>query len=131
MRIVLDSNVFVAALIAEGLGHRVMDVVFERHDLICSDYILSEVENSLRRKLPQSLVKSVILRIRENSVLIKIPKKLGMLCRDPKDDAILATADIGKAELLITGDDDLLSIKQLNKIQIISPRKFIELGYED
>lgn len=48
------------------------------------------------------------------------------LCRDPKDNIFLDTAHFGKANLLVTGDKDLLVLKKYKKIPIISPAEFIK-----
>ena len=46
--------------------------------------------------------------------------------RDPDDDAVLATALAGRAEIIVTGDDDLLVLKAYQGIRILSPRGFLE-----
>jgi len=48
------------------------------------------------------------------------------ICRDPNDDMVLATAVPAKANLIITGDQDLLVLKPSEGIDIISPRRFLE-----
>ena len=51
----------------------------------------------------------------------------GRVCRDKSDDVVLATAVTGKADLIVTGDDDLLVLKEFRGIRILSPRGFLEL----
>lgn len=48
------------------------------------------------------------------------------VCRDPYDDWVLATALAGEAEMIATGDDDLLVLEALRGIVILSPREFLE-----
>ena len=48
------------------------------------------------------------------------------VCRDADDDWVLATAIAGKADVIVTGDEDLLVLKQHADIPIISPRLFLE-----
>jgi predicted nucleic acid-binding protein len=48
------------------------------------------------------------------------------VCRDKHDDIVLATALAGKADFIVTGDDDLLALKKFRGIRILSPRNFLE-----
>lgn len=47
-------------------------------------------------------------------------------CRDPDDDWVLATAVAGEAEVIVTGDADLLDLRTYRGIAILSPRGFLE-----
>jgi predicted nucleic acid-binding protein len=49
------------------------------------------------------------------------------VCRDRDDDNVLATAVAGQADIILTGDDDLLVLGEYNGIRILSPRQFVEL----
>lgn len=49
------------------------------------------------------------------------------VCRDPKDNKILETALEGNAQYIVTGDPDLLVLKQFQGIRIVEPREFLEL----
>jgi len=46
-------------------------------------------------------------------------------CRDPEDDKFIRCAQAGKCSRLVTGDDDLLSLKSVGKVAILSPAKFL------
>lgn len=46
-------------------------------------------------------------------------------CRDPKDDHLLALAVAGQADIIVTGDSDLLSMDPFQKIRIIGPSEFL------
>jgi predicted nucleic acid-binding protein len=48
-------------------------------------------------------------------------------CRDPDDDEVLATAVCAGADIILTGDADLLVLKSFQGIDILSPRQFVEL----
>ena len=57
---------------------------------------------------------------------IVIPSDLELrVCRDPDDDNILAAAESGKCDCIITGDKDLLVLKAYKGIDILNPREFI------
>jgi predicted nucleic acid-binding protein len=49
------------------------------------------------------------------------------VCRDKSDDVGLATALAGKADVIVTGDEDLLVLKKFRRIEILSPRLFLKL----
>jgi len=55
------------------------------------------------------------------------PPPISPRCRDPKDDAILALAIAGKADVLISGDQDLLCLDPLDGLRLLSPRQFLDL----
>ena len=55
---------------------------------------------------------------------VALPKRI---CRDPDGDIVLATAVAGRADLVITGDDDLLVLKTFGGIHIFSPRQVLEI----
>ena len=58
---------------------------------------------------------------------IVYPQKKLLVCRDPKDDMLLECCLESKAEILITGDKDILEIENLPfNLKILSPRKFLE-----
>lgn len=49
------------------------------------------------------------------------------VCRDPDDDLVLATAVAADANLIVTGDDDLLVLGAYEGIAVVSPRRLLEL----
>jgi putative PIN family toxin of toxin-antitoxin system len=66
-----------------------------------------------------------------DTVAVKAPlkRRLPVAVRDPKDDMILASALGGKADFLVTGDDDLLVLRDnesLGKLQIVTAREFLD-----
>jgi putative PIN family toxin of toxin-antitoxin system len=77
MRIVLDTNVIVAAFAARGLCADVFEVCLENHTIIISEFILSEVEKTLTRKigLPKTTATTIIQYLREVSEIV-MPEKI-------------------------------------------------------
>ena len=61
----------------------------------------------------------------KESILVDITEKIEE-CRDPKDDKFLELAVSGKADFIISGDDDLQTLNPFREIEIISPREFTE-----
>jgi uncharacterized protein len=128
MKIVLDTNVILSALISQGISFRVLDICIDKHQLFISPWIINEVLLKLDVKL--HVLKSEIDRVSLflynvfNNITPNGP--LPTICRDSDDNNILLLAQYVKANLIITGDNDLLSLNNYLYIKIISPRQFIE-----
>lgn len=126
MRVVLDSNVVVAAFAARGLCAEVFEVCISGHSIVISEHILSEIKTNLIRKirLPQSIVRNIIEYLRDETEIV-VPQKLNdSPCRDKDDNLIIGTALSGSAKFIITGDEDLLILKKYEGIDIVTPREF-------
>lgn len=126
MKLVLDTNVVIAAFAARGLCAEVFEVCLSEHTIILSEYILSEIREKLTKKinLPKSITKNIIAYLRDTGEIV-VPLKLDKsVCRDMDDDTIIGTALSGKAKFIITGDDDLLTLKSYGEVAIITPRDF-------
>lgn len=129
MKIVLDTNVIVAAFAARGLCADVFEVCIENHTIIISEFILSEVEKTLSRKigLPKTTATTIIKYLREVSEYVTPEKIDTSACRDKDDVKIIGTALKGKAKIIITGDEDLLILKKFKNTVIVTPREFWSL----
>lgn len=124
MRIVLDTNVLVAAFATRGLCEALFAACLEGHDLVTSEHILGELGRHLAGKLriPPRRVQEIVAFVREQSRLVKPASVPAEACRDPDDLPVLGTAIAGRADLLVTGDADLLSLGQHASVAIVSPR---------
>lgn len=128
MTVVFDANVLVAALIAKGLCHEAFHRAVRLRVLASSVPLMDELEATLRRKFVVSPTVAAFLAGFREQIRIVEPAALPMpVCRDPDDDMVLATAVAAAADLIVTGDQDLLVLGNYQAIQIVSPRKFIEL----
>ena len=128
MRLVLDSNVLIAAFISRGLCSEILEVCLKKHEIVLSDFISSEIKENLIRKfhLPMADVEEYLHVLSLHADTIQPPRLGKLVSRDPKDDAVLATAMAGRAAYLVTGDKDLLVLKKFGKVQIVTPRIFWE-----
>lgn len=124
MKIVLDTNVLLAAFAARGLCEAVYEACLIHHEIVLSEHILGE----LRRHLPRVLKVSaehadqVVTAIRGQATMVTpapVPKDA---CRDVHDLPVLGTLVAGNADCLVTGDDDLLALVQFHGKPILSPR---------
>jgi putative PIN family toxin of toxin-antitoxin system len=130
MKIVLDSNIIVAAYAGRGLCNSLFELCLDRHSIIISEFILSEVQRTLHNKLKMPLpnVQIIIDYLKEFCILSTYDKITDNICRDKNDNDIISLAVSNNVRYLITGDNDLLVLKKYNKIKIISPRDFWTLS---
>ena len=128
MRLVLDTNVLIAAIAADGLCRDLVRVRIRPHAIITSEPLLTELRNTLRAKFKIVPAELRLLSLLHERAEVVIPTSLGRrVCRDPDDDVVLATALSGRADLIVTGDNDLLVLKQFRGIRILSPRRILEI----
>lgn len=128
MTIVLDTNVLVAALVAEGLCREVVHRVVRMRSVATSPPLLDELDATLRRKFTVTPATAAFLKAFRQLVRVVEPAPLTeAVCRDPDDDLVLATAVAAGANLIVTGDDDLLVLESYAGIAIVSPRRLLEM----
>ena len=127
MKIILDTNVLIAALIARGFSHQLLEHCALRHTLFTSDFILEETQEKLIKKFgySQELAGEAASVLRSRMTVVSASKLDNPVCCDPDDDNILAAALTGKCDCIITGDKDLLVLKQHEGINIFNPRDFL------
>jgi putative PIN family toxin of toxin-antitoxin system len=126
MRIFFDTNVLVAAFIAHGVCGELFEHCLTEHTIYISNQVVDELHNVLIQKLkfPKNLSKRVISFVEKHSVVITKSSLSSPVCRDPDDDAIIGAAISAKVDCLITGDKDLLILKEVQKIPTVKPLDF-------
>ncbi len=129
MRVCLDTNVLVAAFATRGLCADVFRTVIAEHDLVLGEVILTELRRALKTKLrlPDERIAAVEAVLKVFPVVAKPAKRSSVALRDPADGWVLATAVAGRADVLVTGDQDLLAVRAAVPIRILDPRGFWEL----
>lgn len=126
MRVFLDTNVLVAAFATRGLCADVVRVVLAEHQLVTADVVLTELRLVLVRrvKLPEAIVEDILALLRDHEVVPKPRRPSDLAIRDPDDRWILASATAGRADILVTGDRDLLDVADKAPLPILDPRGF-------
>ena len=127
MKVVCDTNVLIAALVADGLCRDIVKRRLLLFDLFTSADLLKELESTLRIKFrtnPDDL--PLLAAYRERASVVKPAKLARAVCRDPDDDVVLATAKAAQAGCILTGDRDLLVLERFEGSAILSPRAFVE-----
>ncbi len=135
LRAVADTNVVVSALLWRGTPHRLFGLVeTEEILLFTSRALVSELTDVLaRRKLARAVRatgKSVEALVSEYVALARLvkPRRLRTpISRDPDDDAVVACALAARANLIVSGDQDLRVLRRYGAIRIASPAEAIQL----
>ena len=97
------------------------------HKIYTSDFIIEEVKKNLKTRFEYSdeEIGEVINFVKSNFIHVGKHKKLKeMISRDVDDDNVLAAAIFEKVDCIVTGDKDLLIVKNYKNIKILSPRDF-------
>jgi len=129
MRIFLDTNILVSAVATRGLCADVLREALTFHEIIISEQLLSELRESLTRKLgvTKSLVEEFVEILVQDAHFAQASVLPGVKIHDRADLAILSAALDGKADLFITGDKELLNLGSVGSMDIVNPRKFWEV----
>ena len=133
MKIVLDTNVLISALIKVGKPRElVLKIAKGKVQLVLSREILDEfiqvTEDPRIRKYIEEDTKIKFLNTIGNiSSVVRVKSKLRVVKEDPDDDILLRTAHDGKANYIVSGDRHLLSLKKFRKIEIVTVAQMLEL----
>jgi putative PIN family toxin of toxin-antitoxin system len=129
MRVVLDTNVLLSGLLWHGPPHTLIERVREGTlFLVSSPALLAELAEVIARpEFAAILARSntspehSLAELRALAEVIE-PAPLAMpVCRDPDDDAVLALAIAARADLIVSGDRDLLDLPRFQDIAIVTP----------
>lgn len=141
LRVVIDANIFISYLLSPDDRFGTIARVFEsigsgRYQLVRSERLISEIRTSvtgkpeLRKRISDADLEELIALV--EAVSIPLPDHPDVIAppilRDQKDDYLLEVAHRANADYLVSGDRDLLDIRdQLDRPQIVTPRAFLEL----
>jgi len=128
MRIVLDTNVFVSAVLGGALRAVIDHWRAGRFTLIVTDEIVGEYLAVLRRRkfgLPNDVIDDIVGYVFRKAEFVTPVERLRVVEADPKDDKFLEAAVAGGAALLVSGDRHLSSLGAYRGIPVVSPREFL------
>ena len=128
MNVFLDTNLLAGAAATRGLCADLLREVLASHDLLLSKYVLKELRTVLTRKLgvPSDTVKEFIEFLQQDAALFEAGPPPSVKLQDKSDLPVLRAALAGHAEVLVTGDKELLRLKRVDELEILSPRQFWE-----
>lgn len=109
---------------ARGLSADLLRIVLAEHELLTGEVNLAEFRRTLRGrfKVPASEVSRPVRELREHTIVHKPRDLLPLKVRDPDDAFVLASAAGGGADVLVTGDEDLLEVADAAPLPILTPR---------
>jgi putative PIN family toxin of toxin-antitoxin system len=136
VRALLDANVLVSAVIRpRGTPGRIITALLGRDafELVLSPRVVAEVEAAVKLKKIRKYLgepDEALLWLADLAALADLADDTGRakgVCRDPDDDAVLSAAIEGRADVIVTGDADLLALEEHEGIAIVTPRAFLDL----
>jgi putative PIN family toxin of toxin-antitoxin system len=131
MKAVFDTNVLIAALLTEGICAKLLIRARRRDfDMILCDGILQEFKRVLKKKFaasPHEMSEALLILSAAAQDILGQTDPIVPICRDSDDDLILACARDAVADYVVTGDEDLLVLKDYEGISILNPREFEKL----
>ena len=124
-RIVLDTNVLISAIIRNGKPRQLLrkSVNDRKYVMVTSDEILNETADVLRRpkfQISEDEIKEILFVLISSSDIKMTKSRFKVIKEDPDDDVIINTAYDGQADYIVSGDDDLLRVKEFKGIQIVT-----------
>ena len=135
MRLVIDTNVLLSGLLWHGAPRRLIEAARNGTVvLISSPTLLQELEEVINRskfaaifarieRKPDAVLNEVQLMVE----MVLAPPLRKPVCRDPDDDAVLALALAADADLIVSGDEDLLVLKVFQEIPITTAAQALEI----
>jgi putative PIN family toxin of toxin-antitoxin system len=127
--VIVDTNVLVSGLLWRGPPHAVLEQIRSGAlKFVSSPALLAEFAEVIRRPKFASILSragiepaDLVAKVRELAEVTDPPPLLVPVCRDPDDDALLALAVAAQADLIISGDADLLALGSYSGISVINP----------
>lgn len=132
MRIVLDTNVLVSALISDAKPRQLLSMVLRKQELVLSREILEElatvvsepkIEGYLRGRDLTDFLRDITSLAR----MVKTRSRFSVVREDPDDDIILRAAYDGKATYIVSGDKHLLSLGKFRRTRIVTVDEMIRI----
>jgi len=123
VKVFLDTNVIVSAVATRGICADLFQAILAEHELVLGETVLGELRTVLGRKMriPRTTIEELDAFLRTHAAVVKVgtpPRVKGLT---PADASVLGEAVAAGAEILITGDRDLLDLPH-PPLQIVSPR---------
>lgn len=130
IRVIIDTNLWISFIISKRFD--VLDSIIQSNKirLLFSIELIEEIQATiekpkLKKYFESNAIEEMLVAFEPRIDLIPVKSNI-KVCRDSKDDFLLALSKDGKANFLITGDKDLLSIARFRKTDIVTFKQFIE-----
>jgi putative PIN family toxin of toxin-antitoxin system len=131
MKIVIDTNIWISYLLG-GLLQRIDEKILSKEiKAVVSDETLKELSEVLSRPRFKNIFTAERIKelfsLLDSYAIVVSPSQKVSACRDEKDNFLLEVALEGKADYLITGDEDLLVLNVFHNTKIVRPKDFEEM----
>lgn len=134
MRIVIDSNVWISALVFGGKPRQVLErCVQSGIQIALSEEIITEVRRNIRRKFAHFLpdFESLLIALDGHIERVALGSITISVSRDPDDNHVIETAAISNADYIVSGDKDLLVLQRHETIRIVTPGEFMAVAEQN
>lgn len=129
MRVVVDTNLIISGIFYRGLPRKLLEFWMDnRFELFATQEIVQEyveVIEDFGKARNKELVHRATVLLLQNLTLIENQRE-GSFSRDPDDDKFIHCALSAGAKYIISGDKDLLSLKEVELVKIVTAREFFE-----
>ncbi|NQU18449.1 MAG: putative toxin-antitoxin system toxin component, PIN family [Candidatus Saganbacteria bacterium] len=128
LKVVIDTNIFVAGLTWGGLPGEIVDSwLAGKIKLVISPQIIEEIVRTLKKlKVPDPKVSELQNQLLSKTILVDPQIKINLVEKDSSDNKFLECAVEGRTDFIKTGDNHLLSIKEIRGIKILKARRFLD-----
>lgn len=128
MRVLLDTNVIISAILFGGIPRQTLEAVLIGDlELVTSPALLTELESILVRKFEFRGTAAASVRSEMESIAELVePEEIPTILRDVPDNEVLAAADEGRVNFIVTGDKEMLALGRHGAIEIVSPRALMD-----
>jgi putative PIN family toxin of toxin-antitoxin system len=126
VKVFADTNVLVGAVATRGLCADVLREILTSHQLVLSQQVLEEVGRALRVKLrvPHKTIVEFVRLLEDEAISAEPGPAPDVDIGDEDDLPILAAAIAARVHVFVTGDRELLRLRQVEGVRILSPREF-------
>lgn len=128
MRVVLDTNVFISAVLGGKLGVVLDEWKAGKFTLIVTDSVAAEYIDVINRpkfKIPSDEIVGVTDYLLDTAEFVTSAEEIFAITADPTDNKFLEAAIAGQVDFIVSGDNHLLSLGTFREIPIITPRNFL------
>jgi putative PIN family toxin of toxin-antitoxin system len=125
LKVFLDTNVLASSIATRGLCSELLENVIHDHELLTCQPVLRELERVLARKfrLPEAIVAGFLALLKAEGTVVESRENPPIAINDTDDIPILACAIAGKADVFVTGDKELLDLRKIENLTVVSPRE--------
>ncbi len=127
IKVILDTNILISGIGFGGKPREILNLILDdKIEAITSQILLAELEDVIGKKFPKLAYSFTLIerQIKEKFKIVK-PRKSLSISRDKDDNRVLEAALEGKCDYIITGDRDLLDLKNFKNIKIVTPDIFL------